>query len=101
MLGIFLIFNIVFLTLSKGIVYTILARLRTKGYNFRNILIVGSRSGAKEVIDAIGDRLEAGYKILGCLDIDKRQIGKKVRNGVQIIGTIESTEKIYTAFRKA
>ena len=94
MMGIFLILNITMLGLTKGLVHRTLTRFRTKGFNFRNILIVGSRAGAKEVIDAIGDCLEAGYKIVGCIDIDERKIGEKVKNGVKIIDTIESMETI-------
>jgi len=94
MMGIFLILNIVFLGLCKSLVYRMLTRFRAKGFNFRNILIVGSRAGAKEVIDAIGDRLEAGYRILGCLEIDENQVGEKVKNGVKVIDTVGSIEKI-------
>lgn len=94
MMGIFVLFNVILLGLSKGFAYRMLIRFRAKGFNFRNILIVGSRAGAKEVIDAIGDCLEAGYRILGCLEIDENKVGEKVKNGVKIIDTIESMEKI-------
>ena len=94
MMGTFFLLNICLLCLSKGLAYTILRRYRGKGFNFRNILIVGSKEGAKDVIDAIGDRLEAGYRVLGCLELEKEEIGKKVKNGVQVIDTVESMEKI-------
>jgi exopolysaccharide biosynthesis polyprenyl glycosylphosphotransferase len=94
MMGIFLILNIVLLGLGKGFVYRTLAHFRAKGFNFRNILIVGSREGATEVIDVIGDQLGAGYRILGCLEVDERRVGDKVKNGVKVIDTVESMEKI-------
>ena len=94
MMVIFLILNIVFLGLSKGLVYRTLARFRAKGFNFRNILIVGSKAGAREVIRAIGDRLGAGYRIFGCLEIDEKKIGEQVKNGVKVIGTVKSMEEI-------
>ena len=94
MMGIFLILNIILLGLSKGLVYRTLASFRAKGFNFRNILIVGSKAGAREVIRAIGDRLEAGYRIIGCLEMDEKKIGKTVKNGVKVIDTVESMEKI-------
>ena len=94
MLGIFFLLNIGFLAVSKGIVYVALARYRQKGFNFRNILIVGSRQRAVDVIDAIGDRLGSGYSVLGCLEIDEAEIGKKVKNGIQVIGTVDHLEKI-------
>jgi exopolysaccharide biosynthesis polyprenyl glycosylphosphotransferase len=94
MMGIFLILNIILLGISKGLVYRTLARFRAKGFNFRNILIVGSKAGAREVIRAIGDRLGAGYRILGCLEIDEKKIGEQVKNGVKVIGTVASMEEI-------
>ena len=94
MMGIFLVLDIIFIGSSKGLVYRMLARFRAKGFNFRNILIVGSKAGAKEVIEAIGDRLEAGYRILGCLEIAADKVGEQVKNGVKVIDTVESMEKI-------
>ena len=94
MMCIFILLNISLLGLSKGFTYRMLAHFRAKGFNFRNILIVGSRAGAKEVIDAIGDRMGSGHRILGCLEVDEREIGERVKNGVKVIGTVESIEKI-------
>ena len=94
MLGIFFLLNIGFLAVSKGFVYVVLARYRQKGFNFRNILIVGTRQRAVDVIDVIGDRLGSGYSVLGCLEIDEAEIGKKVKNGIQVIGTVDHLEKI-------
>lgn len=94
MLGIFFLLNIGFLGLAKGVVYRMLQRYRKQGFNFRNILIIGSRQRAVDVIDAIGDRLDAGYKVLGCLEVDQNDIGKKVKNGIRIIGTIDYLKKM-------
>ena len=94
MMGLFFLLDIGLLALSKGLVYTVLSRYRQKGFNFRNILIIGSRQRAMDVIDAVGDRLGAGYKILGCLDVDKDKIGTHVKNGIRVIGTISHLEKI-------
>jgi len=94
MLGIFFLLNIGFLALSKGLVYRGLVRFRRKGFNFRNVLIIGSRERARDVIGAIGDRLGAGYTVLGCLDPDKGKIGKEVQNGVRVIGTIDQLQEI-------
>ncbi len=94
MMGTFFLLNIGLLCFSKGFSYKILSRYRQKGFNFRNILIVGSREGAKEVIDAIGDRLDAGFRVLGCLELEKDEIGKNVKNGVQVIETVDAMEKI-------
>jgi exopolysaccharide biosynthesis polyprenyl glycosylphosphotransferase len=89
MMGLFFMLNLGLLTLSKGVTYKILTHYRQKGFNFRNILIVGSRERAKDAIDAIGDSLSSGHRIMGCLDLDKSEIGKQVKNGIQVIGTVD------------
>jgi len=94
MMGIFLILDIVLLGSNKCVVFKMLSYFRAKGFNSRNILIIGSKQGAVEIIDAIGSQLGAGYRILGCLEVDKKRIGEKVANGVKVIDNIKSMEKI-------
>ncbi len=94
LMGIFFLLNIGLLGLSKGLTFRTLRRFREKGFNFRNVLIVGSKDRAKDVIDAIGDRLGSGYKVHGCLEVDQDDTGKKVKNGVTVIGTLGDLRKI-------
>ena len=86
---IFFFLNILLLGLSKGIAYKLLSHFREKGYNFRNVLIIGGRERAKDVIDTIGDHLSSGYRIFGCLGLDQDEIGKPIKNGVKYIGTVD------------
>jgi len=94
MLGIFFGLNLAFLWTSKTIVYQVLKRFRSRGYNFRNVLIAGSGRGAEDIIDAIGDRLGAGYRVVGCLERNENQIGMKVKNGVKVIDTYNALERL-------
>ena len=94
MMGIFFVINVLCLCLSKGIIYKILTNMRKKGFNFRSLLIIGGRERAKDVIDAIGERLGAGYNVIGCLGLAKDEIGKSVRNGIKYIGTITQLKDI-------
>jgi len=94
MLGIFYLLNISFLCSSKTIIYYLLKRYRKRGYNFRNIIIMGSREAAKELVAAVGDRLGAGYRIIGCLDQQRANIGKVVLNGVKVIDTYPAAKRI-------
>lgn len=80
-MGIFFLLNIGLLAISKGIIYRTLIKFRQNGFNFRNILIVGSRERAKDVINAIGDHLGSGFRVLGCLELEERDVGGKVKNG--------------------
>jgi len=94
MLGIFFFLDVGLLTLSKGLVYWNLARYRRRGLNFRNILIIGSRERARDVIKAVEVHLDSGYTILGCLDLDESTIGDEVQNGIRVIGTIDRLREV-------
>ena len=94
LLGIFFLLNIGLLATSKGIVYRVLNKYRKKGFNFRNVIIIGSRERAKDVINAVGFQLGAGFRVLGCLEIDPAKIGTKVKDGIRVIETVDSLKKI-------
>jgi exopolysaccharide biosynthesis polyprenyl glycosylphosphotransferase len=94
MMGIFFLLNIGLLGLSKGVVYAVLTQYRTKGFNFRNILIIGSRERAREIIDVIEDHLGAGFRVLGCLDTDPNAVGKSVKGNIRVIGLVRNLEKL-------
>lgn len=94
MMGIFFLLNISLLALSRAVTYWMLAKFRKSGYHFRNLLIIGTRDRAIEIIEAIGNRLESGYRVLGCLDIDPMIVGKVVKNDIRVIDTVDSLEKV-------
>jgi len=96
LLVVFFMFNIAFLAASKGIVYKVLNRYRKKGFNFRNVVIVGSRERSNDVIDTIGTQLGAGYRILGCLETNPSHVGVSIKNGIKVIGTIDHLKDILT-----
>ena len=94
MMAIFFLLNIGLLSMSKCVVYKVLSYFRMKGYNFRNILIIGGKERAKDVIDAIGERLGAGYNVIGCIGLDEDKIGKSVKNGIKYIGKTNQIKAI-------
>lgn len=93
LIGIFLVLNISLLTLTKFATFKILAKIRTDGLNTRNILVVGSKSRAKELIEAVEKYRATGYKILGCFDVDETLLGKPVFNDHRVIGLVKDLEK--------
>ena len=78
LMGIFLLLDVGLLTLSKFIVFKTLKRLRTDGFNIRNVLIVGSENRARQVIEAVEAQKATGYRILGLFEADPQKIGKPV-----------------------
>lgn len=112
LIGIFFLLNIGMLTFSKRIIYDRYAKEPAKEYKLHNVLIVGSKDRARDVICAIGayqdpvsgektcPRTEVKtkgfpwYKIIGCVDLDEKEIGKEVLNGFKVIDTIKNLDKI-------
>ena len=93
LLGLFFFLNIGMLALSKGLTYRFLKRYRNKGFNARNILIIGSRKRAMDVIDSVVADPASGFTILGCLENDMSHVGNSVKNGVEVIGTIDNLDQ--------
>ena len=62
LMGIFLVLNVSLLTLSKFIIFKILEKVRTDGLNTKNILIVGSKERARQVIEVVKTQ---SYRIYG------------------------------------
>ena len=94
LMGIFMILNIILLTASKYIIYRTLNRLRSEGINTRNVLIIGIKERAKDLIKTVDRYKATGYKVLGCLDIDNKSIGTFVENDHRVIGVIDDLEMI-------
>ena len=94
MIGIFYLLDIILLGTSKWVLLKHATRARKNGFNLQNILIIGSKQRSKDVIEAIGQQGKSGVHIVGCLDIGRDQVGRPVKNGVQVIGTVDNLEKI-------
>jgi len=97
MLAIFFLLNIGLLALSKTLIYKILSSRREMEFNIRNVLIIGSRERAKDVITAIENYPgRVRYRVLGCLDTTTDHLGETINKGVQVIDTVDGLEKNLT-----
>jgi len=76
--------DILYLTICRA---TILSR-RKRGLHRKEILIIGSRERARELIRYVTANEEMGYHIIGCLDVDPAPVGTEVAEGITIIGTL-------------
>jgi exopolysaccharide biosynthesis polyprenyl glycosylphosphotransferase len=94
MIGIFYLLDIILLGTSKWVLLKHATRPRKNGFNLQNILIIGTKQRSKDVIEAIGQQGKSGVNIVGCLDIGQDQVGRPVKNGIQVIGTVDNLEKI-------
>ena len=94
MMGIFFAFNLSMLLLIKAVVYSVLSHFRLKGFNIRNLLIVGGRKRAVDVIKAVIDHMDAGYRIVGCISLDRNEVGKDIVGGIRYIDTVDRLKSI-------
>lgn len=95
-LGFFLFYFILFFILTRVIFYYILRHKRQQIHHTRNILIIGSRQRAIDLISKIHSNYDPDYRILGCLEIIglQHEVGKKVFNEVRVIATLEKFNRL-------
>ena len=82
-----------FLIVSRSLAYFFIGIIRKKGFDSKNVLIVGSKTRACEVIEAITAHPEFGYVIIGCLENAEEDVGKKVVGDIRVIGCLENDLK--------
>jgi exopolysaccharide biosynthesis polyprenyl glycosylphosphotransferase len=94
MLLIFISLDLFFLIGTKTLVYHFLKSIRGKGYNYRSVVVIGTKERAKDVLKAIWQRHGSGYRIIGCLDTDKSRVGQEVVPGINVIDTVDHLETV-------
>jgi exopolysaccharide biosynthesis polyprenyl glycosylphosphotransferase len=71
-----------------------IATKRNKTFYNRNVLILGSHATAQELIQMVDSNPETDIKFLGCLDLNRQDVGKTVCCGVKIIGTLDDLRDV-------
>jgi exopolysaccharide biosynthesis polyprenyl glycosylphosphotransferase len=94
LLFMFFILDIIFLVLGRWMTYRFIFAKRTQGYFHRYVLILGSRTTAKELIRMIKTQSETEIRIVGCIDVNRDDVGKIVWNGVTVMGTLDDLREI-------
>jgi len=84
----FFLMSCLFLITERLFIIYFLRYLRRKGYNYRNILIVGTGKRAGNFIKMVHDHSEWGLHILGLIDTDKDMLDRSIA-GEKVIGILE------------
>ena len=90
---IFLGVNFGLLLSFRRFVSELLGYLRKRGYNFKNVLIIGTGALARDFIREVKDNREWGFRIFGLLDWDDKLRGKYVE-GSPVTGALEDLPTI-------
>ncbi len=85
MMGMFYVLDLALLGCYKLLLYAMLRRSGESANGARNILIIGSRDRAREMITRLGNDLWHKYRVIGCLDSDPARIGQSVTARVRVI----------------
>lgn len=78
------------LLLNKAALYYTMRYYRSRQYNTRNVLIIGTGKRAKRMISALERQQEDGYKVMGCLDpVNTETDTGKTVGGVKVLGHLD------------
>ncbi len=83
------------LTAERWIIIRTLRHYRKRGYNTRNVLIVGTGGRAVNFMKMVYKHNEWGLKIIGLIDIDPLRLGKTI-GGKKVIGLLDDIPDILT-----
>ena len=85
---IFYILDTLILVTSRRITYHLIKKNYTKLYNLKNVIIIGNRQRAIDVIRALKRSQYSGYNIIGCLGIEDKSFEQDVHEGIKTLGTL-------------
>jgi len=90
----FYISDLAVLILARWMIDLFVFSTRRDAYFDRHMLILGSRTTAQELIKLISRQDVAGIKIVGCIELDREDVGKEVAGGIHVIGTLDDLKDI-------
>ena len=96
MMGLFLIFDTLFIGSYKYLLFMLLERDK-KSPNSLVVCIVGSKDRARTLIDMIVQSNDKRIKIFGCLETDKSLVGSTINHGYRVLNTINNIATVLTA----
>jgi exopolysaccharide biosynthesis polyprenyl glycosylphosphotransferase len=90
---IFIVVSSAVLLVEKLALFSVMHRLRKRGYNYRRLLIVGTGKRAAGIIDRIKKHPEWGLRIMGTIDDEPERKIEKVSN-VEVVGDLKDISAI-------
>ncbi len=91
--GLFITLLFFMLGTEQLVARSALRQIRQQGYNFRNILVVGTQRSAEKLIDLIELHKSWGLRIAGIIQPEEGELKREVR-GQRVIGTLDSLVQV-------
>lgn len=90
----FYLMDLIVLILARWLIDRLIVSKRKDHYFHRQILILGSRNAAQELIQIIKKQQESTIRVVGCIELNREDVGKTVACEVKVIGTLEDLRDI-------
>jgi exopolysaccharide biosynthesis polyprenyl glycosylphosphotransferase len=91
--GLFILINYALILAEKLTARVLLSSIRRRGYNFRQVLIVGTGPNAERIIQSLRRNVHWGYKPCGLLQEEAVQ-GREPIHGVEVWGQLVNLESV-------
>lgn len=92
-LALFAVLDLAFIGLGRGIIHSVLSRIRLSGHNLQRILVLGAGALGKEVTKKLLDHRELGLQVVGFLDDDPGKASASFF-GVPVLGSLKDIERV-------
>lgn len=94
-LGVYFIAIVIVISVFRHQIYYMMKRRYAKGYNLKNVLIVGAGEMGKAVAQKLVNYKDLGFIVTGFLD-DQRKEGEElhVNGGIKVLGPVSALEEI-------
>jgi len=89
----FILLGFLFLATEKIIMFSLLHEVRRRGYNSRDILIIGTGRRAEDFIGRIHRHPEWGLRVIGAIEDEEGRMTEHV-DGVDVIGNVSNIADI-------
>lgn len=92
----FALYAVIFLSVIKGAMFFVQVKKHPRAYDIKEVLLVGARDRSLDVIEAIMDNPNSGYRIVGCLETAENadKVGQMIHKMVRIVGTLDDFSEI-------
>ncbi|MFC1850483.1 undecaprenyl-phosphate glucose phosphotransferase [candidate division CSSED10-310 bacterium] len=90
---IFFFLDILFVSAFRVSLRSFLRSLRKKGFNQRNVLVVGAGELGVTFLRILKKHTYLGLQVIGFIDDDETKIGKEI-DGVKVLGNLDQTSAI-------
>jgi len=90
---IYIIMGISFLIAEKWFIVKISRHVRSKGHNYRQLLLAGTGPRAGRFIELINRHPEWGFRIAGLIDYEEERVGNEFY-GIKVIGSLKDIPQV-------